>query len=221
MIATETVEVGTRDKDGKIVVVPVVQSKLDRRTNEPIVTEDRALTPYRALPRAVRERVLGYEVSKTWLPRYQTYTNGVMTGLKCWKCQRDLAGWMPALQAVRGGQPFEAAQIMVNGQPAVRFTPFNHYREGLFRYRRPDGLPGEFSFLHCADCDIRDEDGPDLLACFLAGHDYTRETLKLYTDDFWAQWMWRWSSIELDQRTGPSLSVEDLMKEAAKKRVHR
>lgn len=228
-------EMPVLDAAGKPVVdektgLPVVtiEPRLDRRSNEPIITEDRALSPYRALPRASRDRLLGnpakdligYETSGVWLPKYQQYDNGMMVGLKCWKCRRELAGWMPALRRIPNMKPDDPAELVnINGKPAVRFTPYNHYREGQYRYRRPDGIFGTFSYLHCADCFITDADGEALLDCFLAGHDYTRETLRLFTDDYWAQWMWRWSAIALIGRDGASLGPGDLIKEAMAKKV--
>jgi len=64
---------------------------------------------------------------------------------------------------------------------------------------------------------IRDEHGEDLLACFLAGHDHSRNSFQLYSDDFWAQWMWRFSGIELVGKDGDSKGPADFMREASPK----
>lgn len=199
--------------DGKLTPVLIRQPIFDRRSNEPIVTEDRKPEPYRALPRAARQRVLEYAQTQRWHPEYQRYDNGLLVGLQCWKCARPLVGWAPALRRPAGWHPGDNDElILVNGQPAVRLTCFNHYREGFYRSRQPNGVNLDFSYLHCADCVITDADGPDLLACFLAGHDQTRTILRLYQDDFWAQWMWRYSAVELVGRVGESLGPHDLMR---------
>lgn len=212
--------------DGKPVDEEIEEPVLERRSGEPIVTEDRTPGPFRALPREYRDRILGnpqkqvvgYVDSQKWNPLYQTYEQGLLIGVRCWKCRRDLVSWMPALRkAPTKDNALNAEQIYINGQPAVKITPYNHYREGLYAYRRPDGIEATFSYLHCADCTIADADGPDLLACLLAGHDYTRTAFNLYDDHFWAQWMWRWSAIELVARSGASKGPEDLMKEALRK----
>jgi len=193
----------------------MITTTLDRRSGEPIVTETRAPGPFGALPRAIRDRVLGYAQSKLWVPLYQSYTQGMQTGVSCWKCGRNLIGWAPALRRPAGwkaGQDDEL--VLVNGAPAVCLLPFNHYREGAYAYQRPDGVASWFSYLHCADCTIKSEDGPDLLACFLAGHDTTNTLKQLYAADAWAQWMWRWSNITLMGLHGRSKGPHDLMKEA-------
>ena len=211
MIKTAPVERGILNDRGKIELVMVVEPVLDRRSGEPIVTEDRKPEPWRALPRESRERILSYDTSGLWKPRYQRYEGNFLAGVQCWKCGRDLIGPAPALRKSPDGQAY---QVMLNGQPAVMLLPYNHYREGLYHYRRADGLGADFSYLHCADCTIQNADGPDLLACYLAGHDISRAIFNLYDDDTWAQWMWRYSGIELDQKNGASKGPEDLMKEA-------
>ncbi len=228
MIQTHTVTVTVLNDDRLPEQREIDEPLLDRLSGEPVVTEDRAPGPYRALPRDSKDRlignpekgIVGYQESRKWFPVYQVFNQGVLVSMSCWKCQREIVGWMPALRPVRGGNYNEAEQVLVGGQPAVRLTPHNHYREGLYLYQRPNGILGEFSYLHCADCTIGDADGPDLLACFLAGHDRTRETYQLYDDDTWAQWMWRWSGIELIGRRGPSIGIADIMAEAQKRGPH-
>lgn len=218
MLKTERVLLPKRNEQGAVVMQEVEQPLLDRRSNEPIVTEDRAPGPFRALPRKHRDRAVSYEQSKAWLPIYQRYEQGLMVGLACWKCGRSIVGWAPALRRPASWKPGDPDELIhVNGSPAVKLTCHNHYREGVFRYRRPDGVFSEFSYLHCADCTITDADGDDLLTCFLTGHDHTRTTLGLYDDDVWAQWMWRWSAVELVGRQGASKGPGDLIQEALKK----
>lgn len=191
---------------------------LDRRSNEPIVTEDRTPGPLRALPRPIKERAESYATTDKWHPHYQQIESGMLTALNCWKCLRPIVGWAPALRRPAGWRPGDVDElIQVNGQPAVKLTPFNHYREGLFHYRRPDGVLADFSYLHCADCHISDGDGEDLLTCMLVGHDDARNAHQLYTDNFWAQWMWRWSAIELVGRNGASKGPKDLIQAALKR----
>lgn len=219
MIKTAPIERGVLSKAGKLERIMVVEPVLDRRSGEPIVTEDRTPGPFRALPRDGRDRILGnpdkgilsYEASGRWKPNYQRYEGTFLAGVQCWKCGRDLIGPAPALRKSPDGQAY---QVMINGQPGVMLMPYNHYREGLYHYRRADGLGADFSYLHCADCTIQNADGPDLLACYLAGHDISRAVFNLYDDDTWAQWMWRYSGIELDQKSGASKGPEDLMREA-------
>ena len=226
MIKRQLVVTIGKDKDGKDVEIATIETVLDRKSGEPIVTEDRAATPFRALPRLYREKivgepgkgVVGFLESKAWLPIYQRYDNGIMTGLQCWKCQREIVGWMPALRRPATWKPGQQDElILVGGQPAVSLTCHTHYLEGSFGYRRADGVASSFSYLHCADCTITDADGENLLSCFLAGHDNTRNTLNLYTNDEWALWMWRWSNIELMRRLGPSQGPGDLMQKRLKR----
>lgn len=218
MIKTEKQTIQQAGEDGTLKPVEVVVPVLDRRSGEPIVTEDRAPGPFRALPRPYKDSALSFIANKTWQPLYQRYESGLMVGLHCWKCGRNLVGWAPALRRPDGWRQGDNDELIhVNGQPAVKLTCFNHYREGMFGYARPDGVRSEFSYLHCADCTIAESDGEALLTCFLAGHDNTRTTFHLYTDDFWAQWMWRWSAIELVGKNGPSKGPGDLMQDASRK----
>lgn len=207
----------------------------DRRTNELIVTEDRDPAPFRALPRQVRDRILGnekagivgLETSKAFLVRYQEFTDKYVTAVRCWKCGRLICAYQPALRKVEGKDKTKGevtVMTSINGQSMVigALLPFHHYREGLFSYRTQQGRLANFSYLHCADCHIGDEHGEDLLACLLgqidARRDYTKTYMEFESDDSWAQTMFRWSGIELVGKYGASLGPKELMEDAAKRK---
>lgn len=203
---------------------------LDRRTNLPIVTETRQATPFRALPRAIMDRIvgneakgiIGLETSKKFLVRYQELIGQYVSAVRCWKCGVPIVAYQPALRPIEGHpNAGELTTVTLNGKEMVvgAILPFSHYREGLFEYRIPGRnikpVPS-FSYLHCADCQIKDEDGEDLLACLLGQFDHRRDHMKAHlsvlSDDEWAQYMFGWSGIELVGKVGPSISPSDMMR---------
>ena len=208
------------NKDGRTVRL------FSHKTNELIVTETRAPADWRALPRIVQERILSLEQSKKFLVRYQDFAGQYVAGVRCWKCGTPIIGWAPALRKPEGSsrkkQDGELTKVRVNGEDMVlgALLPLNHYREGLYTYRTAKGSLAQFSFLHCADCHVATEHGEDLLACHLGGIDVSREFFKpfvsLSSDDAWAQFMFRWSGIELVGLHGPSLGPKELMEQAKK-----
>lgn len=197
---------------------------LNRKTNQIIVTETRQPKPFRALPRQVSDQIAALEVSKKFLVRYQDLINLSVTATRCWKCGVVICAYQPALRKVEGASGSNNAELVkatINGQETVlsAMLPYQHYREGLFAYHIPRRqiIPvPTFSYLHCADCQIKDEDGESLLACLLGCPDWKRDLLKAsvlpQSDDEWAQRMYYWSGIELVGRAGPSVSPADLMK---------
>jgi len=206
----------------------MISTELNRQTNEPIVTETRLPKPFRAIPRPIMDRIvgnqengiIGLDESKKFLVRYQDFVGQYVSAVRCWKCGTPIVSYQPALRKVEGTKNEGAlTTVTVNGQPMIlgAMLPFNHCREGLFIYRTAQGVLARFSFLHCADCTITDAHGEDLLACLLGQMDYRRDHLKsvlaLSTDDAWAQFMYRWSGIELVGRDGPSRSPHDMMKQ--------
>ena len=197
----------------------MISTKLNRQTNEPIVTETRQPKPFRSLPRPVSDRIASLDASKQFLVRYQDFVGQYVSAVRCWKCGTAVCTYQPALRKVEGSRQHdgELTKVMVNGEPMIlgAMLPFNHYREGLFTYRTPHGVLARFSFLHCADCHIAEAHGEDLLACLLGQFDHRRDHMKPYmpvlSDDAWAQYLFRWSGIELVGLDGPSLSPADLM----------
>jgi len=202
----------------------MISTELNRQTNELIVTETRAPKPFRALPRQVSLHITALDESKKFLVRYQDFVGQYVSAVRCWKCGTAIVTYQPALRRVEGSRSEgELTKVVVNGEPMIlgAMLPFNHYREGLFSYRTPQGVLARFSFLHCADCSITDEHGEDLLACLLGQMDHRRDHLKsvltVSSDDAWAQSMYRWSGIELVGLDGPSLSPKELMEQSAQK----
>lgn len=212
----------TAQRDGRDVRV------ISRKTNDFIVTETRTAAPWRALPRAVKDRVVGLEASRVFLVRYLDHQGPMIVAVRCWKCGTPIQTYQPVLRPIAGAKQGqnsgELTLVRVNGREMVVGTllPFNHYREGLFAYRMQ--MPGRrrylselahFSFLHCADCHIGSEHGEELLACMLGQKDARRDLIKPYvevaSDDEWAQWMYHWSGIELVGITGPSIGPKDLL----------
>jgi hypothetical protein len=202
----------------------MISTELHRQTNEPVVTETRVSAPWRALPRPVRDRVVSLDTAKTFLVRYQDFVGRNVSAVRCWKCGTPIIAYAPVLRRIDGGraQEVELTKVMVGGQELLlgALLPMNHYREGLFTFRAMNGALAAFSYLHCADCHIANEHGEDLLACHLGGLDRLRDTMKdavvMSTDDAWAQFMYRWSGIELVGLSGPSKSPSDLMNEMKK-----
>ena len=191
----------------------------------PMVKEQRSPSKgrWRPLPRAHSERAKDLQSAQKWYVDYQHFQDGSRVGLKCWKCGRDIMGWKEVLvtaktQANRKpGEPIQAVPLKIGEKIAVQLGVYNHYREGIFGFYR-DGIFGQFTYLHCAECVIKDEDGENLLAIFLAGRDDEREETRRYveppaTDDQWASYMFRYHPEAIDltkiQRT---ITVEDLMK---------
>lgn len=220
----------TLDLDGHSVTS--FEPVLNRQTNEPVVTETRAPAKWRALPRAVRDRIVGnpdkgivgLETSKKFLVKYQDFAEKYVSGVRCWKCGTLIVSWAPTLRLPDGARTDAEAQLttrMVNGQAMIlaSLLPLNHYREGLCAYRNAEGRMGAFSYLHCADCSLASSDGDDLLACHLAGFDAQREFFKTFSpvisDDDHAQNMFRWSGVEIVGLDGPSLGPKELMEQAA------
>ena len=200
---------------------------LDRRTNEPIVTESRQPMPFRALPRPILDHIVGnetkgivgLETSKKFLVRYQDFVGQYVSAVRCWKCGVSIVAYQPALRPVEGSPDAgELTTVNLNGKEMVlgAMLPFQHYREGEFAYRDHRLRLAKFTYLHCADCQIEDAHGENLLACLLGQFDHRRDHLKPYmavmSDDEWAQSMFRWSGIELVGKAGQSLSPADLMK---------
>lgn len=201
-------------------------NEFNPQTNEQIVIETRELKPFRALPRAILDRIVGNEAkkikgldtTKTFRVRYQDFVGQYVSAVRCWKCSTPIVSYQPALRKVEGTKNEGAlTTVKVNGESMIlgAMLPFNHYREGLFLYRTSQGVLSRFSFLHCADCTITDAHGEDLLACLLGQMDHRRDHLKLVqsvsSDDAWAQYLSRWSGIELVGREGPSRSPQDMM----------
>ena len=196
---------------------------ISRKTNMFIVKETRERTPFRALPREFKDRILGNAstgVTATKLiVRYQEFQNQAITAVRCWKCGRPVMGYQPLYRGATGKDSAGRASVTIvnlNGKEMVlgSLLPYAHYREGVFNARTANGRFHPFSYIHCADCHFKDEDGSDLLACHLGGHDIGREKARQlsYDDDAWAQSMYTWSGAEPIGIVGPSLSPEDLMK---------
>lgn len=209
-----------RDDEGNTV--------LDRRSNAPIITETRAPQPFRALPRPVRDHIIGHpekgivglDTSKAFLVRYQEFAGPYVSRIRCWKCGTAIVSWAPALRLPDGStnpNDAETTKVTVSGKEMIlgSLLPLNHYREGLFAYRATNGSLNAFSYLHCADCSIVSGDGDSLFACLLGGFDLHRDAFQhlmaLPSDDAWAQSMYRWNGIELIGTQGPSLSPKDMM----------
>lgn len=211
----------------------MLKAELHETTGLPMVTEDRKAERWRSLPRSISERLKAMKVdsSARWTPDYQLYDGLMRTGLLCWKCARPLMGWMPALtwdiqkgmQRREGERPemtktVTARPLMIGGKPAVHLAHYEYAREGIYRYRRFDHA-GTFTFLICAECRVKDEDGEKLLAIFLAGQDDEREVMRQVHqypqkhDDAWASFMTLWRP-ELTDLIGIDriLTLEDIQK---------
>lgn len=211
----------------------MISAERNRQTNLPTVTETRAPGAWRALPRRIRERIVGnpekalvgLETSNRFLVRYQDFVGLAVTRVRCWKCGTIIVGIAPALQLPPGAKRDANAQfikVTIDGQELLlgMLLARNHYREGLCTYRTADGRLAQFSYLHCADCTLTDADGEDLLACHVGGLDHLRDTIKSAkadNDDAWAQYMYHWSGVEVVGLAGPSHGVKELMDEAMKK----
>lgn len=195
---------------------------ISRRTNQFIVEETRAPGPFRALPRDVKDLILGNSktgvTATTMIVRYQEFQGQAMTAVRCWKCGRVVMGYQPLFRRNEGKGGKDQATVAIvtlNGKDMVQcgLLPYSHFREGVFKARATNGRFTSFSYIHCADCQIKDEHGADLLACNLGGLDISRERMRneTYNDDPWAQTMYGWSGVELIGKDGPSLSPQEMM----------
>ena len=182
---------------------------------------------WRALPKAIGELAQQFEddTGGPWKPGYQEIDDLGLSSVGCMKCGTAIQGFQPKLYrpsaSKHDSQAVSRMRRMPNGEMGIEvaFLPYNHFRVGMFLYRwKQDDFLSKFEFLHCADCRSRDEDGPCVLACCLAGLDDIREWAAKFstrtnpTDGEHAAQMWRFSqSMELIRVQGPSLSVADLM----------
>ena len=196
-------------------------------TNLPTVEETRNPARWRSMPRYYSKKADELKDPETiWKIDYLLSDGVNVTGVQCWKCGRDLMGWKPALRTVSHDKKRNISQgkiITVAGQPAVTLGVFNCYREGTFQFRR-NGVPGHFTFLHCSDCHIKDEDGERLMAIFLAGKDDRREAIREAIpfvqdeDNDWALYMYLYSEkITHLERIIRTDSLQDLQKMSRKR----
>ena len=189
-----------KDNNGAIVLRP--------GTHEPLVVESRdASRPWFALPDAFGKLAAEREANPVWdwNPRYQTFMDGMITRVQCWKCGVPILGWRRALDGK--GNP-----VMVENQPAVALKPYPHYRQGEFGCYLQDGLLIKFEYLHCADCTITNADGLDLWITHLAGLDHGVQATRSLghggpSKDEWAQFMSRYSGSEPTARAGHTLNA--------------
>lgn len=109
-----------------------------------------------------------------WYPQYQSWENGIPVETKCWKCGTPIKNWRIKLNL--DGTLFT---MPGTGQVGVWHAPLANYRAKPFVTYLP--LLDErvqFDVLHCADCEIKTEDGEIILACYLAGlWDAHRQTM--------------------------------------------
>lgn len=98
-----------------------------------------------------------------WYPNYQEWSKGKPSRLRCWKCGRDLSSWRMALS--QDGNP-----VMVGLHYGVALLPLPHYRAKHFALQLTSvDEQATIDVLHCADCEIKAEDGEQLVACYLGG----------------------------------------------------
>jgi len=194
---------------------------ISNETGVVIVQETRARLPFRSLPREFSDRILGNK-KEGILPmkldvQYQEFRGQSIVSVRCWKCPRIVIGYQPVYSRSRDGNKnmADATTVNINGKNMVvgSLLPYSHYREGIFNSKLKDGRMQSFSYIHCADCGFKDEDGPDILACHLGGLDVANETMRNEStdDDAWAQSMFRWSGVELIGKAGASLSPADMI----------
>lgn len=101
--------------------------------------------------------------SDRWFPNYQDWRDGVQQRLRCWKCGRDIKGWRMLLSPL--GHPIE-----YEGRLGMSYGLLPHYRAVRFDAYLPTMDERIWFYaLHCADCDLKAEDGNQVLACYLAG----------------------------------------------------
>lgn len=135
-----------------------------------------------------------------WWPRHQTWQEGGPSSVLCWKCGRAIKGWRPKLT------PF-GDHVYVDGLPAVHLTLYDHYRAKRFQAYLPRLTETvQFDVLHCADCEIKAEDGQQIVAIYLSGlleaYRYGEELgkkLKLasaHSPDTIATYLARWAGVE-------------------------
>lgn len=193
----------------------------------PIIKEERRPGRWRALPKDIGARAhqLQGQTTGSWWPGYQDIDSLGIAMVGCMKCRTPIQGFQPKLYRPEASKPDSQAVYRYRPLPQgkqgveVALLPYTHFRMGMYEYRwANDRLPSRFEFIHCADCHIKDEDGPNLLVCCLAGLDDTREwSAKLNgrrdpTDHEHATHMWRFSQpVEFIGVAGSSLSIKDLM----------
>src|SRR3990167_4833559 len=99
----------------------MISTKLNRQTNEPIVTETRQPKPFTSLPRPVSDRMASLDASKQFLVRYQDFVGQYVSAVRCWKCGTAVCTYQPALRKVEGSRQHdgELTKVMVNGEPMI------------------------------------------------------------------------------------------------------
>lgn len=116
-----------------------------------------------------RQPFLGkiHEAQRTsrWFPSYQRWENGTPVETRCWKCGTPIKGWRIKLNA--DGTPFE---MPGTGDRGVWHALLPNYRAKPFAVYLPQlAEQVTFDVLHCADCEIRAEDGEIIIGCYLGG----------------------------------------------------
>ena len=180
-----------------------------------------------ALPDPVRERalLLDSQPQKPWHPSYIDYHDHVPLVVRCMRCAGDIQSLQPALWKPPGSKKNDPAVPLVtpDGRPYVRMVMSSHFRSGFYRYRRPDGIIGQFEFLHCANCRPQHADGKVLLACNLAGlhdefeHMVVRTTAGANRDgtmDNWQRFMEGFARVTYEGVTGDSMGPNDFLRES-------
>jgi hypothetical protein len=160
----------------------MVLSERDHMTGLPKVSESRTARPvvksndpirctcaggrclWHPLPR-VPFGDLAHQVTPKdrWFPNYQEWHDGVQQRLLCWKCGRDIKGWRMLLSPL--GHPLE-----YEGRLGMAYLLLPHYRAVRYDAYLPK-LDERVWFyaLHCADCELKPEDGEKVVACYLGG----------------------------------------------------
>ena len=170
---------------------------LHSQTGLPIIEESRPLGLHVALPRSLHETV---KTLTDWTVRYAApMPNGDLM-IRCWKCGRDLPGGFPV-----PGQS-------VNGQGVVAMGMMNHYRETrIATYLPRIGREAIYTVLHCADCIIAEEHGPQTVAIHVAGHDEQQFLKPILSRHEWATSVWQWGDAETRRKVcGPLKAHEGI-----------
>lgn len=195
----------------------MILSRIDHRTGLPCVQETRRarsvdarrgctcpqlMCRWKELPATPWQKILHklQADGSGWTPQYQTWMDGAPDSVLCWKCGRAIKGWMPKLT------PF-GDHVEVGGQPAVHLGFYDFYRAKRVEVYLPTlDETYELDALHCADCQIEEADGENLVAIWLAGLlEGYREGIRLaarlnlkpsHTPDEVATYLSRWSRAE-------------------------
>lgn len=137
-----------------------------------------------------------------WYPSYQRWQQGARVETLCWKCGRAIWGWRLKLNA--DGTIFE---LPGTNQVGLWHAPLPHFRAKSFQAHLAKlDETVSFDVLHCADCEIRAEDGEMLVGIYLAGlweaHRHALTILNqaklplTMTPDWIATMMYEWSGAE-------------------------